>query len=944
MRSGPGSMFRGSAAFDVESPILEEGSAGSGSQSGSEEWTESVEEADYVIGLDDAIEEITEWFNECLPDQAIDGHLDADQFLAGFSQWILYAELLSRTLDIPDEAAEALDSRLKPDPEGGELTALAEKSGPTFAPAPEAFVSEGGMVTLVPGLHAVLMSEESVLRDPVAYLTPLYSLCLSVPVGVLPAWFKGLISFNSEHCAVRLAEVAATFGLALRGKPVQYHLFASYTTGYGNLTTMLVAVYGMGCTHTKSESTVTSVLRGSHTTWSKIIPDSLTDFHFFNIAPSPWRFTSDDDIVHEMLAPAEEEIYTHRGKCKANHPTVLAMPFTTEDHMSRYAESLRQAGLTVTWMSHTVDPTECAIASEIYAGLDVVLCRHSDFMDEEDVRTTSVWRAIEMHRASARVVIAMEGSAFVNGKWTGDRTKPFFLPLTYQMGWVPSGGLIPRCMSDKKLAGQPCVLTLGVENNGLMRTPQEIREHRDETDGSRRAIMRATNQFDPNHVLRSSGTLLPYKQNVALTELLDAAGDARFPRHYSDTEIEAAVAGWKPLCSVSYGKAPVPAAQRVADILCGKKTYKPTPEKPTAVGVILQTDVEVVAACRLIPDLIPVWSITADTLYGRTRVGVACSIEYEGRFNMLTRHQMQKMLGPLYCRSIPAIRKTAGLLMVGVRGETLIDLMFLRTMQSSVLKRVLCYMGQTEAQASASRAAIHKQIVRSKSECAELISKGYMGRADFKDIDLAGHKEEFGEARFYGPECRRVLTPETVEALVGLTQDLAVGKSLSKYTVETTFYQQVLPPGECMVVYLPDLGVTRTRTFCDGLRALSLTVLDISSVKTPSALKKGLATVPHVIVASRDHGSATPQSKAGKMHAALYRCLVKEGVRLRALMCLGKDINPSAEATLRKLYEGLAAFVLTHYSDKREGGIVADTLQCIPLRSYFEDVWFNLCG
>ncbi|GIQ91988.1 hypothetical protein KIPB_015502, partial [Kipferlia bialata] len=184
-----------------------------------------------------------------------------------------------------------------------------------------------------------------------------------------------------------------------------------------------------------------------------------------------------------------------------------------------------------------------------------------------------------------------------------------------------------------------------------------------------------------------------------------------------------------------------------------------------------------------------------------------------------------------------------------------------------------------------------------------------------------------------------VLSPEALAALVGMAQDTPVGQQMGAHAVRRNFQHMTLPPQQCMVVYLPDLGVTRTGSFCEALSSLSLSVLDISGVKSPSALKKALTPVPQVVVASHPYIQASPQCKAGKVHATLWRCLVKQRVAVRAFMCLEKDMDTDTEARLRGVYEGLAGYVLVNYSDKRGEGVQADTLQCIPLRSYFEEVW-----
>ncbi|GIQ88871.1 hypothetical protein KIPB_011218 [Kipferlia bialata] len=77
----------------------------------------------------------------------------------------------------------------------------------------------------------------------------------------------------------------------------------------------------------------------------------------------------------------------------------------------------------------------------------------------------------------------------------------------------------------------------------------------------------------------------------------------------------------------------------------------------------------------------------------------------------------------------------------------------------------------------------------------------------------------------------------------------------------------------------------------------------------------------------------------------MWRELVKAGVAVRAFMCLDEDSVYENEESARALYTRLAETVHSQYVLKlpkeRQGALweTADTLQCIPLHRYFEEVW-----
>ncbi|GIQ90851.1 hypothetical protein KIPB_013809, partial [Kipferlia bialata] len=119
----------------------------------------------------------------------------------------------------------------------------------------------------------------------------------------------------------------------------------------------------------------------------------------------------------------------------------------------------------------------------------------------------------------------------------------------------------------------------------------------------------------------------------------------------------------------------------------------------------------VVAACTLIPDLIPVWDVTAASDPSSSPVGLAYSMEYAVRVDsILALCQFNKMVTltlPLNCAKVT---KTTALLTVGL-SDVLMDtqLSCLYNMQNKQRKVLLCSMGATAKGAQTERARVLKQ-------------------------------------------------------------------------------------------------------------------------------------------------------------------------------------------------------------------------------------------
>ncbi|GIQ79822.1 hypothetical protein KIPB_003641 [Kipferlia bialata] len=147
------------------------------------------------------------------------------------------------------------------------------------------------------------------------------------------------------------------------------------------------------------------------------------------------------------------------------------------------------------------------------------------------------------------------------------------------------------------------------------------------------------------------------------------------------------------------------------------------------------------------------------------------------------------------------------------------------------------------------------------------------------------------------------------------------------------------------VIYLRDTTPFAIEEFSKSLATTTLSSANLCAAKSPSALKRDLAQDPSVILCTHEVLSAGAGSKLHKLHMALWRDLVKRGVTARAYWCLDEDSVSEDEDGARGEYMRLVELVRTHYVAKLPGEAQrqlwerADTLQCIPLNRYFEDVW-----
>ncbi|GIQ86209.1 hypothetical protein KIPB_008017 [Kipferlia bialata] len=150
------------------------------------------------------------------------------------------------------------------------------------------------------------------------------------------------------------------------------------------------------------------------------------------------------------------------------------------------------------------------------------------------------------------------------------------------------------------------------------------------------------------------------------------------------------------------------------------------------------------------------------------------------------------------------------------------------------------------------------------------------------------------------------------------------------------------------VLYMPDIGKDALSQFCDTLRSLSLSVLDLGTVRHLSTLKRELAKDPQVVVCTHAVVKARPGSKMHKLHLGLWHDLVKRGFSPRVYMCFDEDWVYRFEQAARSLYTRLANTLRTHYVDKLSQEAQSalwkrgDTLQCIPLNRYFQEVWGDI--
>ncbi|GIQ79957.1 hypothetical protein KIPB_000672 [Kipferlia bialata] len=147
------------------------------------------------------------------------------------------------------------------------------------------------------------------------------------------------------------------------------------------------------------------------------------------------------------------------------------------------------------------------------------------------------------------------------------------------------------------------------------------------------------------------------------------------------------------------------------------------------------------------------------------------------------------------------------------------------------------------------------------------------------------------------------------------------------------------------ILYLPNTGVLSLTHLCESLRTLSLSVVNLCTVKSPSALKRILASDPRVVVCTYDFIHAVSGTKTYKLHLGLWRELARNDTTARVFMCLDEDEVYENEQEARERYTDLARLLKAQYVDKLSEAKrnllwdAVDTLQCIPLYRYFEDVW-----
>ncbi|GIQ79502.1 hypothetical protein KIPB_000153 [Kipferlia bialata] len=228
-----------------------------------------------------------------------------------------------------------------------------------------------------------------------------------------------------------------------------------------------------------------------------------------------------------------------------------------------------------------------------------------------------------------------------------------------------------------------------------------------------------------------------------------------------------------------------------------------------------------------------------------------------------------------------------------------------------------------------------------------------IGRLTFENGDYVVGEWKNGE--FSGPVDSGDMSPRiraldntTLETIVVDQINLPFGASLGD--LSDKHGPMSIEPLHTYVLYMPDMGETRLAQFCESLRSLSLSVLDLSTVKNPSALKREMAKGPQVVVSPHYVIKARPGLKMHKVHMGVWRGMVKRGVTPRVFMCLEEARVREYEQQTRDKYTDLATIVKEHYVDKvaqetqaeiRERG---DTLQCIPLNRYFQEVWPSTIG
>ncbi|GIQ84788.1 hypothetical protein KIPB_006349 [Kipferlia bialata] len=191
------------------------------------------------------------------------------------------------------------------------------------------------------------------------------------------------------------------------------------------------------------------------------------------------------------------------------------------------------------------------------------------------------------------------------------------------------------------------------------------------------------------------------------------------------------------------------------------------------------------------------------------------------------------------------------------------------------------------------------------------------------------------------------LSDQTLEAIV--TRQIRLPYNGTLGDLGANYGEATMEPNCTVLLYIPDTAKGPLGDFCRALATLTLSVCNLSAAKSPSALKKELASAPQLVVCT--HGTVWAQSgsRLYKLHTAIWRELAKREASVRVFMCLDEEEIHSNEAAARALYTELVDIVKTLYVDKlpqetqTELYRRADTLQCMPLSRYFEDVWGDVC-
>ncbi|GIQ86179.1 hypothetical protein KIPB_007981 [Kipferlia bialata] len=201
-----------------------------------------------------------------------------------------------------------------------------------------------------------------------------------------------------------------------------------------------------------------------------------------------------------------------------------------------------------------------------------------------------------------------------------------------------------------------------------------------------------------------------------------------------------------------------------------------------------------------------------------------------------------------------------------------------------------------------------------------------------------------------------VLTDADIESLILMHREpeylasLLLPRDVEPLELQSMYQStSAVPPEHAVVLYLPFYGERWLSGFTATLETSSLSVLNLMSIKNPSALKKELAKRPQIVVCTHRTPLAKEKTKRYKIHMCLWREMLKMGVRVRGYMFLDEENVAEDEAAARTMYTDLASTVETVYLKKqtadrqKEMAGQGDTLQCLPANRYFEEVWMGVC-